>query len=100
MNESRSPAQSARRLFVGGVVSMTVSLLVVAGLLARKAGLVSAEGRARAADVAAGPPVPVVRVMGPDGGRPLRPVGGAPPPPPLPPPPHIPPPLPPRPSAT
>jgi len=77
MNESRSPAQSARRLFVGGVVSMTVSLLVVAGLLARKAGLVSAEGRARAADVAAGPHVRVVRVMAPDGGRRLSLLGEA-----------------------
>src|SRR5260370_28609902 len=77
MNESRSPGQSARRLFVGGVVSMTVSVLVVAGLLARKASLVSAEGRARAADLAAGPHVRVVRVMAPDGVRRLSLLGEA-----------------------
>src|SRR6266516_3169194 len=54
--------QTERRLFIGGVVSMVASVAVLGGLLARKASLVRAEGRAREAAVAAGPHVRVARV--------------------------------------
>src|SRR5207244_12514880 len=70
-------SRSGRRLFVGGVVSMVASVAIVAGLLARKVSLVRAEGRARAADVAAGPHVRVARVTAPQGVQTLTLLGGA-----------------------
>src|SRR5438105_3656386 len=72
-----SRSRSGRRLFVGGVVSMVASVAIVAGLLARKVSLVRAEGRARAADVAAGPHVRVVRVTAPQGVQTLTLLGEA-----------------------
>src|SRR5205085_1838907 len=76
MTEMRR-SRSGRRLFVGGVVSMVASVAIVAGLLARKVSLVRAEGRARAADVAAGPHVRVARVTAPQGVQTLTPLGEA-----------------------
>jgi len=70
-------SRSGRRLFVGGVVSMVASVAIVAGLLARKVSLVRAEGRARAADVAAGPHVRVARVTAPQGVQTLTLLGEA-----------------------
>src|SRR5437588_18522 len=76
MTEMRR-SRSGRRLFVGGVVSMVASVAIVAGLLARKVSLVRAEGRARAADVAAGPHVRVARVTAPQGVQTLTLLGEA-----------------------
>src|SRR5205807_534075 len=60
-----------------GMVPMVASVAIVAGLLARKVSLVRAEGRARAADVAAGPHVRVVRVTAPQGVQTLTLLGEA-----------------------
>ena len=76
MTEMRR-SRSGRRLFVGGVVSMVASVAIVAALLARKVSLVRAEGRARAADVAAGPHVRVARVTAPQGVQTLTLLGEA-----------------------
>ena len=65
------------RLFVGGVASMAVSVLVVGALLVRKASLVGAEARAREAELAAGPRVRVARVLSPDGSQTLTLLGEA-----------------------
>src|SRR2546430_8991982 len=77
MSELRQPGRPGRRLVIGGLVSMVASVAIVAGLLARKVSLVRAEGRARAADVAAGPPVRVARVAAPPGGQTLTLFGEA-----------------------
>src|SRR2546423_12421306 len=77
MSELRQPGRPGRRLVIGGLVSMVASVAVVAGLLARRVSLVRAEGRARAADVAAGPPARVGRVAPPPGGPALTPPGRA-----------------------
>ena len=66
-----------RRLFIGGVATMALSVVIVGALLARKATLVNAEARARAADLAAGPHVRVVRVAAPDGFQTLTLLGEA-----------------------
>src|SRR2546423_12199953 len=84
MSELRQ-SRSGRRLFVGGVVSMAASVAIVAGLLARKVSLVRAEGRARAADVAAGADRTGGRGPTPPGGQTPTPAGGAPADPPRPP---------------
>ena len=65
------------RLFVGGVASMVVSVLVVGALLVRKASLVRAEARAREAELAAGPHVRVARVRSRDGAQTLMLLGEA-----------------------
>jgi RND family efflux transporter MFP subunit len=77
MSESLRRAGPERRLFVGGVVSMAVSVVMVGALLSRKASLVSAEARAREADLAAGPRVRVTRVRPPDGVQTLTLLGEA-----------------------
>src|SRR2546423_12389424 len=77
MSELRQPGRPGRRLVIGGVVSMAASVAIVAGLLARRVSLVRAEGRARAADVAAGPHVRVARVTPPQGVQTLTLLGEA-----------------------
>src|SRR5256886_11225336 len=76
MSELRQPGRPGRRLVIGGLVSMVASVAIVAGLLARKVSLVRAEGRARAADVAAGAPRRVGPGPTPPGGPTPTPPGG------------------------
>ncbi|HVH10629.1 MAG TPA: efflux RND transporter periplasmic adaptor subunit [Gemmatimonadales bacterium] len=77
MTEAEKLGRPDRRLFVGGVAAMVVSVVAVGALVARKAGLVRAEGRARAAAVAAGPRVRVARVVAAAGSQRLTLLGEA-----------------------